>query len=1253
MTRLLNESKNGIALLQEPWVVKGAVRGIKYGETHYAKVDHPRACVVTGEDINAWFLPQYSNRDTSTVRVEGIGADQPIIVCAAYLTHEDNEVPPQILKNLVDYCDQQRLPLIIGADVNAHHTSWGSTDINEKGEKLLEYLVGTTLDICNVGNKPTFITRTRREVLDVTFATTGLSNLIKDWRVSDEESFPDHQLIRWELERQGKPRQFWHNPRKCNWDLYRQEMTNIARPEDYPTETTEELQRSTTLLTGNLGKTFRKCCPRSLRGNRALPAWPPELKNLQLQARRAQRRAYATNLEEDWDNKRETLREFKKELRKFKDDAWQRYCSSFEELAPTARLVKMLKLDRRIQLGMLEMANGEYTNTPEEALDTLLQHHFPRQQGNLLGSQDLGNLTRPGFSTVVSQSESAQGLPRRGGNQHTRRHGPSDCTANRLVYGLRPAATPHVHQHENQPNHVPMDRVITERIVTKERVMRAIDSFKPYKAAGADGIIPIMLKAAGECIVRPIMDILRGSLRLGYIPQEWRKARIAFLPKPGKDTYAKASSYRPISLTSFLLKTMEKVLDYYNEVNGQVKLHCNQHAYTKGKSTETALHQLISRVEEVYNHGEYALIIFFDISGAFDRVTFRALEEAMDKFRIPDVVKRWTMQMLQTRSAETTVKDCTRSIQVERGTPQGGVGSPRLWNMLADDLLVQGDVRFPEAYKQSYADDNAWILSGPDPETLRLKGQEALRFVRDWAQSKGLSLSPEKTEAMILTRKRRRIPISLTLGGIEVPFKDDVKYLGVTIDRNLTWDAHCRRKHKTCTNIMISCRRAVGLTWGLKPRIMRWVYTAIVKPVLTYAAVVWLPAILSATKVTRLTKIQRLGCLMMTSAFHTTPTAAMERLMNLPPIDIHLARMAVEQSTRMINEETWRDKITPGPKTTHTRLVKDISAGIKELSLPSDACKPRNMEKRRYRIVIDDRKEAKKTAERLAKEGTVNIYTDGSRILENTGMGYIIQYNDQGIEESIPLGTTATVNQAEMLAIKTSAEKAKAEMPGTEPVTIFSDSQASLRALQTGVTKSHLTYECHNSLNGLGRQRPVTLRWVPGHEDITGNEVADYLAKVGSFTDFTGPEPALPVSRQYTKRVIREWENYSSFKRWRSLPTCRQSKKYIRGQRKEDLTDLLRMDKLRLRHVITTLTGHGNLGYHLQKMGIRQEDTCPMCETDVETPAHFIGKCPAFLWLRYGVLNYHTLEADQWTRIRYPTLSRYIEATGRLSIPTE
>jgi hypothetical protein len=76
------------------------------------------------------------------------GSNRELIVTSAYLPYDSDEPPPSKgLREVVDYCSRNRLQLIVGCNANAHHIIWGSTDINPRGECLMEYLVSTNLSI--------------------------------------------------------------------------------------------------------------------------------------------------------------------------------------------------------------------------------------------------------------------------------------------------------------------------------------------------------------------------------------------------------------------------------------------------------------------------------------------------------------------------------------------------------------------------------------------------------------------------------------------------------------------------------------------------------------------------------------------------------------------------------------------------------------------------------------------------------------------------------------------------------------------------------------------------------------------------------------------------------------------------------------------------------------------------------------------------------------------------------------------------
>ena len=118
-------------------------------------------------------------------------------------------------------CRADRNHLIVGCDANSHHTSWGSTNIKNRGDSLFNYIMANGLDIINRRNKPTFVTSNRREVIDITIATVYVGNCIKDWHVTEEVSCSDHRYIRFTVTGIDGAVDFCRNPRRTDWESFR------------------------------------------------------------------------------------------------------------------------------------------------------------------------------------------------------------------------------------------------------------------------------------------------------------------------------------------------------------------------------------------------------------------------------------------------------------------------------------------------------------------------------------------------------------------------------------------------------------------------------------------------------------------------------------------------------------------------------------------------------------------------------------------------------------------------------------------------------------------------------------------------------------------------------------------------------------------------------------------------------------------------------------------------------------------------
>jgi hypothetical protein len=102
----------------------------------------------------------------------------------------------------------------VGFNSNAHHTAWGSTNCNGRGEALIEFN-SSNMEILNRGNKPTFCSGSRQEMIDITLESYGLLESITGWEVSLEPSLSDHRHILFAL-LGSMPVRLIRNPRGIN-----------------------------------------------------------------------------------------------------------------------------------------------------------------------------------------------------------------------------------------------------------------------------------------------------------------------------------------------------------------------------------------------------------------------------------------------------------------------------------------------------------------------------------------------------------------------------------------------------------------------------------------------------------------------------------------------------------------------------------------------------------------------------------------------------------------------------------------------------------------------------------------------------------------------------------------------------------------------------------------------------------------------------------------------------------------------------
>ncbi|XP_043483556.1 uncharacterized protein LOC122512018 [Leptopilina heterotoma] len=423
--------------------------------------------------------------------LEGIGKT---VVGSAYFPYDNKNNPPIEVRRLVDYCMEKGLPLLLGCDANSQHTVWGSSKDNQRGQELLEYLIGTNLDILNTGSTPTFSNAIRQEVIDITLCSKNIGNKVRRWKVSNEPSLSDHSQIVFEVESAVRSETKW----------------------------------------------IRNVC-----------WWNERLEHHRRETRRLFKRAKKRRTTNGWSDFMKMRDDYRNEVRKAKQDSLNAFCSSIEKGKEAARLDKLLAKNPDAILGTLMLPDGTFSESDDGTLACLVQEHFPGFSRSGEGGSD------PEPPTNLPQAD----------------------------YRSR--------------------RQLANKIVTAERIRWATESFSRYKSPGPDGVYPVLLQRAMDEAVGPLVRLARASLTLGYVPIAWMGTKVVFIPKAGKNGYTSPKDFRTISLTSFILKLVERLVDRYirSEILERFPLQKDQYAYRAGCSTETALARAVDLIDGQLHNG--------------------------------------------------------------------------------------------------------------------------------------------------------------------------------------------------------------------------------------------------------------------------------------------------------------------------------------------------------------------------------------------------------------------------------------------------------------------------------------------------------------------------------------------------------------------------------------------------------------------------------------------------------------------------
>ena len=139
------------------------------------------------------------------------------------------------------------------------------------------------------------------------------------------------------------------------------------------------------------------------------------------------------------------------------------------------------------------------------------------------------------------------------------------------------------------------------------------------------------------------------------------------------------NSYKPISLTSSIMKLFERVIEQrlrsHLEHIGLINKH--QPGFRRAKSTDDHLLRLSHSIMESFNRGEHVMAAFLDVEKAFDNVWHNGLRFKIFQLDFPTKMTRWLSDCLVGRLIQVNVNNFfSKEINPKPGVPQGSVLSP-------------------------------------------------------------------------------------------------------------------------------------------------------------------------------------------------------------------------------------------------------------------------------------------------------------------------------------------------------------------------------------------------------------------------------------------------------------------------------------------------------------------------------------------------------------------------------------------------